>query len=538
MRYSTLGFYGQDDYRVNARLTLNVGLRYEFNTTPTEINGFGSALTALTNNSGTVGPMQLNHSKLDFSPRVGFAWDVFGDGKTAVRGGGGVFYDIGNIGALVIQQEIGTPPFSGRTTVSTTPNNAFTNAPPFVLPLQTWFNEFGTGGNTAAPVQTGKYLQTIGYSGGQPHLWVSNLTVERQLPFNSSLSASYAMSRGDEIYRLIEGNPTVPISFDSNGLPVYATINASGVGTVPALARQNPFWNSIRDTEPIAYTWYDALQVSFTKRASHGLQFQLNYTHSKLLDTTQGVLPNDGTGGSGSLGADPYSQFYDKGVAVYNIPNNIKFNAIYRVPQFGRSEGILSKAENGWWFGSITSWQTGYPFTPTLGTNRSLGGVDGGAGSVDRPNWAPGCNANNAILGSPSGWFNPACFTVPALGTLGNVSRDALTGPGLTEVDLSINKDTKAKFLGEGGSIQFRAEIFNIMNHPNFSLPAAGVASPPTVGGSSAAITTCPATGCAISAIGGVASTGTIAATGGVGGITSTGTNTSRQIQLALRVIF
>jgi hypothetical protein len=383
--------------------------------------------------------------------------------------------------------------------------------------LDTWFSQFGTGGNTATRVQIGKFLQTIDYNGGQPRLWVGNLTVERQLPFNSSLSVGYASSRGIQIYRIIEGNPVVPNPGNLvNGIPTY-------VGGEP---RTNPNWNSIRNTKPMAYSWYDSLQVSFQKRVTHGLQFQLNYTWSKLLDTTQGVLPNDGTGGSGSLGADPYNQFYDKGPAVFNIPQNVKFNATYRIPQFVKSDGMMSKLANGWWTSTITSWQKGYPFTPSLGTNRSLGQVDGGAGGVDRPNWAPGCNSSNAIVGTTAEWFKPECFSVPALGTLGNVSRDSLTGPGLSEIDLSLNKDTKAKFLGESGMIQFRAEVFNIANHANYAPPSAGVASPnTTIAGA------CPPAGCAIGP-------GGIAATGTAGSITSTGTNTSRQIQFALRLIF
>jgi hypothetical protein len=529
VKYTTIGLYGQDDYRVSSRLTLNLGLRYEFNTTPREANGLDSALRSITDNSGTVGPMQKNHSYLNFSPRIGFAWDIFGNGKTSLRGGGGVFYDVGNIGALIIQQLIGTPPFSGRTTVSSS-SNGFTNAPPFVLPLDTWFAQFGTGGNKATPVQVGKFLQTIDYNGGQPHLWVSNLTIERQLPLNSSLSVGYASSRGDQIYRIIEGNPVVPNPGNLvNGIPTY-------VGGEP---RTNPNWNSIRDTRPSSYTWYDSLQVSFQKRPTHGLQFQLNYTWSKLLDTTQGVLPNDGTGGSGSLGADPYNQFYDKGPAVFNIPQNVKFNATYRLPQLIKSDSMMSKLANGWFMSTITSWQKGYPFTPSLGTNRSLGQIDGGAGGVDRPNWAAGCDSSNAILGQPGEWFKPECFAVPALGTLGNVARDTLTGPGLSEIDLSLNKDTKAKFLGEQGVIQFRAEVFNIANHANYAPPSGGVASPPTVANAGATSGSCPTAGCAIAPIGtAVLPINTIAATGTAGSITSTGTNTSRQIQLALRIIF
>jgi hypothetical protein len=263
---------------------------------------------------------------------------------------------------------------------------------------------------------------------------------------------------------------------------------------------------------------------------SHGLQFQANYTFSKLLDETQGVLPNDGTGGSGSLGGDPFNETYDKGPAVFNIPQNFKLNATYRLPQIVKSEGYVSKFANGWWFSSITSWQVGYPFTPVLNASRTLQNIDGGAAGVDRPNWAPGFNPGNAILGNTSQWFNPAAFAIPALGNLGDVARDSLTGPNLHEIDLSLNKDTKARFLGESGEFLFRLDVFNILNRANYSQPSASVVTPPV-----AASATCPVTGCAVLPVG--ATGAGVGALSTAGNITST-VASSRQLQVSLRVVF
>ena len=200
----------------------------------------------------------------------------------------------------------------------------------------------------------------------------------------------------------------------------------------------------------------------------------------------------------------------------------------------GRRTGVVT---NGWSVGSILTVQSGLPYNPVISTNRSNSGVNGGAGGngggFDRPNWVVGrdpYNSSNGVstgcgsgatrdnggtaiapgtpIGTPTLFYDPCAFALPAAGHLGNTPRDYLTGPGLTNVDFSVRKNTKLRFLGEAGNLEFRSEFFNIFNHPNFGMPKNQIFS----GSSSTPINTS-------------------------GQITNTATR-SRQIQFSLRVAF
>jgi hypothetical protein len=273
------------------------------------------------------------------------------------------------------------------------------------------------------------------------------------------------------------------------------------------------------------------LQVVVNKRLSRGLQFQSAYTWSKSLDTTQGQMYASDCGASGGLQAlNPFNQAYDKGPSCFDATQNWHFNLLYHVPNIKSDKLIVNKVLNGWWLGNIVTIQSGYPFTPVLGVNRSNSGVFGGA-QPDRPDLvttavtpttgkAAGLNfvpydPNTVITGNPNMWFNPLMFQLPQAGTLGDASRDLLRGPGLGTWHVSFNKDTRMSWLGENGALQFRAEIFNILNRANFSLPGGqvftGTQTDP-VGASEGPVNT-------------------------VAKISSTSTS-SRQMQLALKLVF
>ena len=147
---------------------------------------------------------------------------------------------------------------------------------------------------------------------------------------------------------------------------------------------------------------------------------------------------------------------------------------------------------NGWWTTGILSLQKGYVFTPALGSNRSFSGVNGGGAGIDRPNLVPGRSHDNVVqgatagclgvpagrnLGGPDLYFDPCAFTIPAAGFLGTAGRDILYGPGFANLDFSLAKDTPIRFLGEGGRLEFRTEIFNLLNRPNFDIPSRTVFS-------------------------------------------------------------
>jgi hypothetical protein len=242
--------------------------------------------------------------------------------------------------------------------------------------------------------------------------------------------------------------------------------------------------------------------------------------------------------GSGQQGADnstastdPANPRLDRAPAGFDLTHVFRFNTIYRLPKFS-SSGFLGTVENGWWVSGILSVQTGYPFDPTESTNRTLNLA---STSSARPNVDPnrsassltsgtsvGCGPVNPAptgakiipAGTPVGttamWFDPCAFSLQPLGSFGTTQRSFLRAPGLTDLDFSAVKDTPLKFLGESGLLEFRAEMFNILNHPNLGIPSGGVFAGSTT-------------------VEDVLST--------AGQITKTSTS-SRQIQFALRVQF
>ena len=536
--WNTFGFYGQDDWRASSRLTLNIGLRYEFMTTVIETNGLQSAFRNLaTSATPTIGPTMRDRTYLNFSPRVGFAYDLTGHGTTSLRGGFGIYYDIGNIGAALQQTALASEPFSEDVVLTNPP--AFTS-----LPLV-----FPSGGLVP---------QGLDYNAYQPHLMQYNLTVEHQFPSSLLLSVSYAGSRGAHLFTVQEGNPRIPTV--QNGVDTWTGFSPNLNQAIIASGFDSGA--SIIDVMTNSASWYNSLQVIVNKRLGHGLEFVSAYTYSKLEDDWQGQgNSSDCTSAAMMQGEDPFHPSLDKGPSCFDTTHNWRFNLLYHFPTLG-SSGFLSKIANGWWVGSIYSFQTGYPFSPVVTTQRSNSGVL--QGQADRPDYVTAASiaANPCTAASPCAytpvpfnaqkaidphtvpgttgifWFNPDMFELQPtiydptagpgctpsnmncyIGRLGDAGRNELRGPRLSNWDFSLVKDTKVGFLGEAGSVQFRAEFFNLLNHPNFTVP--GTAGTQVFGGSitdSMPFSEVPNTSAGL--------------------ITTTIPNNQREIQLALKLIF
>jgi hypothetical protein len=439
--FSTLGFYGQDDIRVTPKFTLNLGLRYEFETTPRSPVGIESAVRDIQHDSaGVIGPPFVNPSLHNFSPRVGFAWDVFGDSKTAIRGGFGELFDIVPFNGSLNVSASGTPPYSGTNT-ATAP---FTFTVPFIFPP-----------NTSA----GKSLRTMDYHIQQPHLLSYNLTVDRQLPDKMSLTLAYAGSRGINLAQTVEGNPTIPQILPDGR--IFFPLNPP---------RTNPNFSNMEFKTAGGNSFYNSLQFGVAKQLSRGLQFQSSYTWGKIIDETQGEEGAEDFLSSSIFSVWPTRRTIDRAAAQFDLRHVWRLNAIYQLPR-PAAGGVAGAVLNGWQMGGIFSLQSGYPFSPVLQTNQSRSGTNGTASGIDRPDLVPGRSNSNIIRGGADLYFDPTAFVLQSPGFLGTAGRNILRGPGLANLDLSFIKGTPIGKLGESGKLEFRAEIFNILNHTNLGMP-------------------------------------------------------------------
>ncbi|HYN24315.1 MAG TPA: TonB-dependent receptor [Pyrinomonadaceae bacterium] len=475
-RQSMLGLFIQDDWKVAKNMTLNLGLRYEYATVPTEANGKVSNLRNVTDTQVTVGDPWYQGSKLNFAPRVGIAWDPFGDGKTSIRAGFGMFYDQLLPKYYFFSGSL-NPPFTTRTTIV---RNTAAN-PPVVVPFPVL-----TGFDPNAPIRA--QLQTTNFDLQTPVIKQFNLSVQRQLPGDWTMTLGYAGSRGNHLIRLADANlaPETMV----NGVKVYQ----------PQLGRRNPNFAGIFQRSSDAQSFYNAAQLSLIKQYSHNWRAQLSYTFSRSVDDSSGINSQD-FGNVVQYGLDFYDRLADRGLSAFHVKHNLTFNWTYDLP-FGKGlDGLAGAVVKGWQLNSITSVRSGHPFTVRMGFNRSGNLNTTGFSANERPNLVPGVNP---ILGGTNRYLNIAAFALPAANTRGNLGRNTFIGPNLFAMDLSIIKTFN---LGEKRKLHFRTEIFNLPNHPNFAVPSGLISF--------------------TSAAGAVA--------GSFGNITSTVT-TSRQIQFGLKL--
>jgi hypothetical protein len=436
-RSSTLfGFYVQDDYRVTPSLTLNLGARYEVYTVPKEKNGLDAYLPDLLTSTDTVlgGPF-VNPSKRNLAPRVGFAWDLTGDGRTAVRGGTGIYYDTDNPFNSSLGISAFTPPFAPAVTVSG-PGIRFPN-PSF------------------EPSPGARTLRTVDYHVKQPRGWTYNVNLQRDLAGHWAVMVGYAGSRGYNLIQTYEGNPVVPTKLADGTL--FFPVNAP---------RRNPAWSTIDWRASSGHSAYNALQSTLMKRFNGGHQLQVSYTLSKAMDNNDSQLPPD-TQSNSIYPANPYDLESEWAVSSFDSPHVFVANATMQLPTAGR-HAVL----DGWQVNGIVSLRSGYPFTPSLATpnwSRS-GNIQGTA--EDRPSVKPGTDPKKIITGNPDHWFDTSAFFLQPPGFLGTTPRNFLRGPGFANVDLSLVKN---QALAGSTRLQLRLEVFNVLNRANFAVPTRAV---------------------------------------------------------------
>ena len=431
--------YLQDDVQVGSRLTLNLGLRYETASVPSEKLGRDVALPDLTASEPTIGPLYRNPTRDNWSPRLGFGWDVFGDGKTSLRGGFGVYYGTSIQQNLIVT--ITNPPFTPRPVIP---------GPTFPQPA------FNRGSISIRPIQ---------FDLESPQLTTWNLTVEREVWKGISVAAGYMRSRGKNLLRNSDVNvPTPEILAD--GTPFFP------VGA----ARPNPSFSTIELKSSDGESWYRGAFVDVRKRWRAGLSFDASYVRSTSEDTTQAsTFFSDATNGTTSAFPESLGRDYNRGLSDYHAKHKATVSFTWDLPFGGDRDGLAGRLLDGWQLSGIGRYRSGNPLTVFVQNNWSRSqwapALAPGVGR-DRPSFAAGRGGGDAVLGSPDQWFDPTAFVLQPAGTPGNAGRGSLIGPDLETVDLALVKNTAWSRLGDAGRVEIRLEVFNLLNRANFGTPS------------------------------------------------------------------
>jgi hypothetical protein len=429
------GGYVQDEFRVHPNVTLTAGLRYEFMTMPVDEGGRDSALVNLTDRTATVGQLYEGPNYGNFSPRLGAAWDVTGDGRTAVRGGYGLYYATNSSQNLIVT--VTNPPFTPRVVYQTP---TFPN-PPF---------ERATG-LSIRPMQWEMVTPSI-------HVW--NVNVQREVGAETAVTLGYAGSRGYDLLRSNDLNTAAPQT-GADGRPFFP---AGGL-------RQNTAWTTIEAKTADGDSWYSAFIAEARRRFANGWSAQISYTWSDSEDTTQAsTFFSDATNGTTSAFPE-YIADYNRGPSDFNVTHNLVANATWNLPWGSDLTGVSRALLSDWQVSTIVTYRSGYPLTVFVQNNRSRSQWQPSLGpgiGRDRPNYAPGFSAENAVTGNPEQWFNPAAFVLQPAGTFGNTGRGDFEGPDLKTVDLAFVKYARPT---SGTGLELRVEIFNLFNRANFGVP-------------------------------------------------------------------
>ncbi len=446
LRTESYNFYFNDSYRLTPRVTLSMGLRYEYNSPPVDTedraNVYDTATQSLVGvGTGGVPRSGYEADKNNFAPRVGLAWTLGAAGATVLRAGYGIYYDQS---ALAPGEGLYfNPPFFDFNLFFPLPglpltlSDPFPQSFPFPLP------------DSALAFQ--RDLRT-------PYMQHWNISVQRQLGRSRVLEVAYVGSKGTKLLTARDINQPPPSPQQPNPRPVVR-------------------FDDINLLESRANSSYNSLQVRLQQRLDAGLSVLASYTYAKSLDDASSFFSS---AGDPNFPQNSFNVAAERGRSNFDVRQRLSVSYSYDLPlgrgrAFLNDQGWLSSFLAGWQTYGIVTLQTGRPFTVALlpeidnsNTGRSILGF----GANDRPNLV---GDPNLSARTPDQWFNTAAFTFPPRGSFGNAGRNILDGPGFQNVNASLVKNAG---LRENLNLQLRAEFFNLFNHPNFDLPDNFLGSP------------------------------------------------------------
>jgi hypothetical protein len=459
LRSTGLNFYVQDDIHVVPRLLLNVGLRYEYNSPPVEAHDRFS-VPDLSPNSATCSPAPdcqfilagtngipratYSPTHTDFAPRIGIAWRPLKSERFVVRSAYGIFYDVGIFNISVFPRA--NPPFYNLSAYINNPSN------PYVI------QNILTQPGLAIPQSN---LIARNFRDGYMQQW--NVDLQYELGPNWMIDLAYIGSKGTHLPDVRDLNQTNPLT----GLSPY------------------PQFSSVLYVQSGASSSYNSMQFRSEKRVGQDLAFLVSYTFSKSIDDVSSVFA--GSVGSG-LPQDSNNLAAEQARSDFDARHRLAISSVYDLPfakLWAREPGWRKALLDHWQLAGILSAQSGSPFTVNLSAGQSASAV-AAFGNPARPDLVgnpykagpvaanPGCVAPG-IVGVPASWFNPCAFAEPAvnpdtgLPVFGTAGRNILTGPALSNLDLSLSRAIQLR--SESHRLQIRGEFFNVTNHPNWDIP-------------------------------------------------------------------
>jgi hypothetical protein len=494
IRDRALNFYGQDTYKVTSRLTLNLGLRDELPFPATEnknrVNLFvpGAQSKVLSNApAGLLYPGDpgvpsglIPTQKTAFAPRAGVAWDPRGDAKMVVSAAYGIFYEpyyTGQGGPL--QDPISAPPYL-KTLQIGFPVNSFSN--PFYSP-----DPFGQ------PFPEPMTLLVVSRNLRLPYAQDWNLNIQRSFGADWLFQIGYVGTTGVRLPRFIEGNPAIYVpGYDSSGNPKSTTsnVNQRRLYSGCTLAQpDNCVYGSVGEIASIANSSYNALEASLRKRFSHGLSFLASYTWSHSIDDVSSFnitgSASQPVAGENDLAQNPLNLAAERGRSMFDARHRFVLSYQWSLPFLQHSDNWYGHVLGNWQLNGIVTAMSGTPFTVFDSNDVSLQGQapEISGFSSNRPN----------VVGNPNSgphtaaqWFNVNAFQRitqdpnSPVQQFGNEGRNAVQGPGYVNWDFSALKNIR---LTESKEVQFRGELFNVLNHTNFRLPVSDISAPSTAFG-------------------------------------------------------